>query len=356
MADSSDCTHVVKQKNAEFQGTVLDDAIDTKSVQLVKVDTITPHKSEAGQITLEDIIVLDDDRVVLLVQNNSNRGKLLQLFTREFEYLHEIDISSEVTVGSLAKTSANSLVWLDTQEDTSRSMRSPANLKITIQFCSITGDALNLVWKGQNLTLPDNPCLVDRNASYAFTNHLVFNGNIFGTLCWYSDSSPNGVKPSVVLFNKEGEFTKRIALQSHSESQDYRFQAYTHIYDGLNFFALDNGNSRVYFTSFPRHIQCYSYFGVLVWQIEDMTNSPGIQLDRVVLGVAHVGNKLCCYLRGNELVTVDTMTKKIKTVKMDYSGNTCQDMYKRGVVLQLKRQMFLVSNRKSAEVYTLKSY
>ena len=92
MADSSDCTHVFKQKHAEFQGTVLDDAINTNAVRLVKVDTITPHKSEAGEITVQDIIVLDDDRVVLLVQNNSNRGKLLQLFTREFEYLHEIDI------------------------------------------------------------------------------------------------------------------------------------------------------------------------------------------------------------------------------------------------------------------------
>ena len=61
-------------------------------------------------------------------------------------------------------------------------MRSPANLKITIQFCSITGDALNLVWKGKNLTLPDNPGPVDRNVSYAFTNHLVFNGNNVGIM------------------------------------------------------------------------------------------------------------------------------------------------------------------------------
>ena len=160
----------------------------------------------------------------------------------------------------------------------------------------------------------------------------------------------------MVLFNKEGEFTKRIALESHSESQDYRFQAYTHIYDGLNFLALDDGNSRVYFTSFPRHIQCYSYFGVLVWQIEDMTNSPGIQLDRFILGMAHIGNKLCCYLRGNELVTVDTITKKIKIVKMEHSGNTMPDNDKKGVALQLKGHRFLVSNRKSAEVYTLKSY
>ena len=348
MADSSDCTHVVQQKNPSFQGTVLDDSIDPTAVHLVKIDTITPHQSEDGELCIEDIIVLDDDRVVLLIKNSKNNGKLLQLFTREFDFLDEIDISSDVSVGCIAKTERNVLAWLDSPRESLQRINVKQNSKISMEFCSVTEDRLTFSWNGKNLIIPDMHPYNNVSYSYSFSNTLVYSGNIYGTLC--TESGGGSRKKCITLFNKELELKKRIFLKPPL-SGGYNYERFYNSPD-FGFLVLGERNSRIYILTLTGHIQCYSFFGVLIWQVDDFAIAPNMKDSRVISGVAKVNQKLCCYLGGNELLTIDTLSKKTTTVKVESNHH-----YQRsGIALQLGGKRVLHSHEQSAAVYSLKSY
>ena len=170
MVDSSDCTYVVKQTNPTFQETVLDSAIDTKAVKLVKVDTITPRACRGSRLSVVDIIVLDDDRVVLVVDG---RGKLLQYYTREYGYIDEVDMPNDVAVGCVVKSDKNLLGWIDTPLQNLIHMN--INSSIKIEFCTVMEMGLKLLWKEIDLPISG----LKENVKYEFSNCLACSDEVY---------------------------------------------------------------------------------------------------------------------------------------------------------------------------------
>ena len=295
MEESSDCTAVFTENSTDVQGTVFDDTIDFSATRFVKIGSIQPKIREASttEARIEDFVVLDDDNIVLLVK--INYGKMLQLFSREYDYLNEVAVSSEIVfIFQMAKDK------LAMVEKTSS----------RIELCSIQSWVLKLLWKYIEFTLP-NP--VDR-FRFLSANRVVYNGDIFGTNCQgYSDGNSQIQKDFVVIWNKIGKILKHLELpicRKHSQNQDESF--FNHCVGG--FLALDDNNSLFYHVSWPRRIQCVSFFGVVLWKIDDMGTGLGLD-NSLVLGMEKYGNKLCCYM-GDSVLTFDIKSRKSGLVKL----------------------------------------
>ena len=318
MADSSDCTHVVKQ-NLTFKGTVLGDDINASTTRLVQIHNITPHRSDAGELTVEDIIVLGDDGVIILVYNSRDYGKLLQLFPREYDFLAQIDIPTGVGVGCIVACSVNLLAFIDSPVKTIRILNFLS--RVRLELCSVMDMALHLTWNGKDLTVPyisEHPFPID------ILSGLVFSGVICGIVCGsFVTGGGYGYKRHVLLFDKDGRCVKTVLLQPLQHES----------YGSKYFLSLDEQNSRFYHLTHPRQMQCYSYFGVIIWQLRDM--AEGLQKENVILGMTKNNNKLCCCFRNRGIITIDTNSKITRAVEIENLNTNRRYCENGGITLQL---------------------
>ena len=366
MEESSDCTLIVKEGSADFHGTVLDATIDSTAVRLVKIDSLEPKISETRScaVTVEDIVVLDDDRVVLLIKFFDNRSKMLQLFSREFVYLCEVDING--TTGGVFQSDQDKLALFQFEDFSSK-----------IEFCSVKGGILKHLWNGPEFKFA---------SQIKLSNQSAFNGDVCAIICkvitpinrtnhmHYGDQGYEN--KMVVLIRKTGE--KMVVVDVNVNLHFSPNVQLLNCVSDVGYIALDDNNSRFYHLSLPRRIQCFSFFGSLLWTINDMGTGLGLD-NSLLLGMTKVGNKLCCYL-GDSVLIFHIDTKKITTVKLENESDfetvlkyatSNRERYdqaqyksirflpgipKASTGVQYKGNRVLITDRTCVDVYSLRPY
>ena len=379
MEESSDCTLIVKENHTDFHGTVFDDKIDSTATRLVKIDALRPKIPDtctAGDRTIvENVIVFNDDRVVLLISFADDRWKMLQLFSREFDYLSEVDVHGETRDVFQSDNDTLALV-LETFPP--------------IHFCSVKGDVLKILWNINDNNF--NPSGQPHGYSLQPSNHIVYNGDMYARICkaYNKHSAMYGYFEKEVVEIYRNTFD-HIVHTDVPESPPYSHAAipcpaYSQhpedfllkCVDDVGFLALHDNNSRFYHLSWPRRIKCISYFGFPLWTVDDMGTGLGLD-NSLLLGMEKVGNKLCCYL-GDGVLVIDIMTKKITAVKMENESDfetiskyvtrnraryeQTQNKYNRflpavpktSIAVQYKGHRILVSNGNGVDVYSLRPY
>ena len=371
MEESSDCTLIVKENHTDFHGTVLDDKIDSTATRLVKIDSLRPKIPDTctsgDRATVEKVVVLDDDRVVLMIKFGNDKWKMLQLFSREFDYLSEVDIHGYNVDVFQTDNETLGMIHQHIPE---------------IQFCSVKGGVLKILWNVNGYNF--KPGGQAHRYSLRPSNHIVYNGDVFARICKAPMDNTlygykNFQKEVVEIYSKTLDqlHLQPIEVPSPTYSQNLEAQLLNCV-GNVGFLALDDNNSRCYHLSWPRRIQCITYFGLPLWTVVDM--GTGLDLDNsLLLGMTKVGNKLCCYL-GDAVLVIDIITKKITAVKMENQSDfeTISKYVARSraqydqrknenirflmgvpkvcIGVQNKGQRILVSNGNCVDVFSLRPY